>query len=305
MRKPDHRAKTRWSWVIRRERLVHLGANVGDILIGKGRESGRRCRSAAAGGGGLDAHRGRGHNLSGGTGSAYRRSCSALLAGARGIDVALRVDGERRDLLLRRAVEDEALALRRDAVDQAAAVGTGDDIAAVVEVKHANLGLVALEEDAAVTATIDAINLAAIAGADVELTLAVEGERPDVFRLWVEKDTGRVAGIDGDRGARLFAFRAGLGTLLRGGNLCRSVRSFRGLSRSGAAVDDLVYLAIGRRCGINGTGGVDDHRLHLQLLRREDDAGLAIGRQPVDAGRRSGSRIDVALRIRGDIPQIG
>jgi len=46
-----------------------------------------------------------------------------------GIDVAGFVDGQGRDFFFRRAVEHEAFSAGRDAIDQAAAVGTGDQIA--------------------------------------------------------------------------------------------------------------------------------------------------------------------------------
>ena len=64
--------------------------------------------------------------VDGRTGGAVPRM---LLARARRVDVALLVDGQRGDLLLGRAVEDESIAIRRDSIHQATAVGAGDQIA--------------------------------------------------------------------------------------------------------------------------------------------------------------------------------
>ena len=69
---------------------------------------------------------------------------------------------------------------------------------------------------------------------------------------------------------------------------------------------DLVHLAVGRGGGVDGSGIVIDHqRLHLQLLRRKNDARLAIGSELVDTRRRSGRGIGVALVVGSNVPQIG
>ena len=131
-----------------------------------------------------------------GDGCADGWGSSPLFADASSIDVPSPIDGQGGDLLLGRAVQNEAIALRRDAIDEAAAVGAGEEVAKLVEVEGANLGFVALEKQAAGTVAVNAEDLAAIAGADVELALAIQCQRPDVFRLGIEKDTGGVAGID-------------------------------------------------------------------------------------------------------------
>ena len=69
-----------------------------------------------------------------------------LFSHAGGIDVARFVDRQGGDFFLRRAVEDEAFSAGRDAIDQAAAVRSGDQIAFVVEGQHADVGFVTLEK---------------------------------------------------------------------------------------------------------------------------------------------------------------
>src|ERR1019366_5195659 len=123
---------------------------------------------------------------------------------------AVPIDGESSDLLLGRAVQHEAFALRGDAIDQPAAVGPGDQVAGVVEIESADVRLIALEEQRAVAVAVHAEDLAAIARADVQLPLAVEGQRPDVFRLGIEENAGGVSEIDSHRRSRRFARRTWL-----------------------------------------------------------------------------------------------
>ena len=113
---------------------------------------------------------------------------AAFFADTRGIDVALLIDGERGDFFFRRAVEDEAFALRRDAVDEAAAVGSGDEVLLVVDGESADVGFVALEEDAALAAAIDTEDFAVIASGDVESALRVQLEVPDVLGFGFEEN---------------------------------------------------------------------------------------------------------------------
>ena len=70
-------------------------------------------------------------------------------------------------------------------------------------------------------------------------------------------------------------------------------------------MNQLVDFAVGRGGSIDRAGVVVDHqRLHLKLLRREDDARLAVGCELVDARRRTGRGIDIACWIGGDIPDV-
>src|ERR1700744_4404580 len=87
----------------------------------------------------------------------------ALFSHAGGVDVALLIDCQRGDLFFRRAVEHEAFALRRDAVDEATALGTGDEVLVVIEGELADEGFVALEEDAALAVAVHAEDFTVIA----------------------------------------------------------------------------------------------------------------------------------------------
>ena len=106
----------------------------------------------------------------------------AFLAHAGGIDVAFAIEGERRDLFLGSAVQDEAFAGRRNAVYQAAAIGAGNQVALRIERQHADVGLVALEENRVLALGSDFVDLAVVAGGDVQVSGLVENEVPDVFR---------------------------------------------------------------------------------------------------------------------------
>ena len=56
------------------------------------------------------------------------------------------IERESGDFFLGRAVQHESFAGRRDAVDQAAAVGTGNQVALSVEREHADVRVVAFEK---------------------------------------------------------------------------------------------------------------------------------------------------------------
>ena len=107
-----------------------------------------------------------------------------------GIDVAGFVDGQGRDFFFRRAVEHEAFSAGRDAIDQAAAVGTGDQIAFVVKGHHPDVGFVTLKENGVLPLRCDAEDLSVISGGHVEVATIVEHEVPDVFGTGLEINGG-------------------------------------------------------------------------------------------------------------------
>ena len=231
MRGPYRLRRTVW-----RDAVDLRSANVGHVGVGNRRERG--SGSAGSRRTALRAqrdHRSPAGRRCGRQGNAsYRRrrwSCSTFLAGSGRVDVALCVDGESGDLLLGRAVQHEAFALRRDAIDQPTAVGSGDQVAGVVEIECADLRLIALEEQSAVAVAIHTEDLAAIAGADIDLPLAIECQRPNVFRLGIEEDAGAVTGIDSYRSSRRLARRTGLATFLRRRYFSGCVRSLGTLAR--------------------------------------------------------------------------
>src|SRR5271166_1231203 len=190
-----------------------------------------------------------------------------LLARSCGINVALSVNGERSDFLLRRTIQNEAFTLRRDAINEAAAVGSGNQIARIIEIQNTNVRLVTLEEKAAISAAVHAEDLSPIARPNVEFPFPIQSERPNVFRLWVEEHTRAVAGVDRHRQTWRLTRRRSFCSLLRGRNFRRAVRAVGRLAGSRTTADDLVHLSIRRRGRIDRTTAVDHHRLHLQLLR--------------------------------------
>ena len=99
-----------------------------------------------------------------------------------------RSSASERDFLLRRTVQHESLARGRDAIDQPAAIGTGDQIFLRVEGEDANVGFVALEKDRMLAFGRDAIDFSVVAGGYVEVAGLVQRQVPDVFRTRLEID---------------------------------------------------------------------------------------------------------------------
>ena len=220
-----------------------------------------------------------------------RRRSHALFADTRGIDVAGRVDVERGNLFFRRAIENERLAGRRDAVDQPASVGAGNQVAPRIEMQDADVGFVALEKQRMFARFLDPENLPLVTGGDIDPPLRVLGQVPDVLGFRIEEDRGGVARVH--RKLRCLRRRGG----------CVGFRCRRGARR--CAVHNLVHLPVGRGSGVNRPARIHHQCLHLQFLRLKDDAGLAGGRHAIHPSRRARSRVDVALRVSGDRPHIG
>ena len=76
-----------------------------------------------------------------------RRAPGALLSRGSGVDIAGAVDGERGNFFLGRAVENERFAIRRNAIDKAAAIGAGNQVSFGIECENANVDFIALEEE--------------------------------------------------------------------------------------------------------------------------------------------------------------
>ena len=114
--------------------------------------------------------------------------CRPFSRQRRGIDVAGAIEGERGDLFLGRAVEDETFARGRNAVDESAAVGAGNQIALRIEGEDANVGFVALEKYRVLAVGRDAKNLAMVAGSNVEVARLIQSEIPDIFCAGLEID---------------------------------------------------------------------------------------------------------------------
>ena len=110
---------------------------------------------------------------------------------------AIFADSDGGDLALGRVIDDEALAVRADAVDQPTAVGAGDQVALMVEGHAANMLLIALEEEFRLRSglgDIHTVDCRRAAGGDVEPSFGVKEQVPDVFWL-----LGRGGGIEGDQ----------------------------------------------------------------------------------------------------------
>ena len=200
-----------------------------------------------------------------------------LLARCSGVDIAFAVDGERGNFFPGRAVENERFAIRRDPVDQSAAIGTGNQVSLGIECEHANVNFIALEEKRVLAVGADFVDFAVIAGGDIQGASIVENDIPDVLGAGIEV---------GSRGP---------------GCLCIGLRSglaaFRGF--------ETIHLAVGCGRGVDGAVFVDDQSLHLQFLRLEDGRALTIGRDAIDPGWRSGGSVDVARGIGCDRPDVG
>ena len=104
-----------------------------------------------------------------------------LLSGGGGIDIAGAVDGEGGNFFLGRAVENERLAILRDAIDQSAAIGTGNEVAFGIERENPNVDLIALEEQRVLSAGTDFVYFAVIAGGDIERAGVIENDVPNVL----------------------------------------------------------------------------------------------------------------------------
>src|SRR4029077_18727779 len=98
----------------------------------------------------------------------------AFLAYPGRVDVAIGVDGERRDFLLGRAVKNERLARGSDPVQKATAVRAGNQVAFGIDREHANVRFVALEEHGVVTLGRYFENLAVIARRHKQVARVVE-----------------------------------------------------------------------------------------------------------------------------------
>ena len=87
----------------------------------------------------------------------------------RSVDIAAAVDGEGGNFLLGGAVQHEALAGGRNAIDQAAAVRTGDQIPLGIESQDANMSFIALEKQRRLAVARHPENFSPVPGGDVEL----------------------------------------------------------------------------------------------------------------------------------------
>ena len=200
---------------------------------------------------------------------------AAFFANTCGIDIALLIDGERGDFFFRCAVEDEAFALRRDAIDEAAAVGSGDDVLLIVDGDGADVGFVALEKDAALAAAIDTEDFTVVASGDVETALRVEFEVPDVLGFGFEENRGGVIGVDGKTG--LYAVSAGL----VGSRILRGVygRLGGGFFSGRAFASNFVDTSVGRSGSEKSAVVGERESLDLEFFRREDDGRFAAARR--------------------------
>ena len=97
-----------------------------------------------------------------------RRGSGTLLSRGSGVNIAHAVDGERGNFFLGRAVENERVAIRRDAIDQTAAIGAGNQVSLGIERKNANVDFIALEKERVLAVGADFVDLAVIAGGDIE-----------------------------------------------------------------------------------------------------------------------------------------
>ena len=92
----------------------------------------------------------------------------ALFSRSGGVDIARAVDGERGNFFLGRAVENEGLAIRRNAIEKPAAIGPGNQISFEIECENANVDFIALEEERVLAVRADFVDFAAIAGGDIQ-----------------------------------------------------------------------------------------------------------------------------------------
>jgi len=87
-----------------------------------------------------------------------------FFAGSSGVDVSHLVDSQRGNFFFGRAVENEAFSSRRNSVDQAASVRTGDQIASGIEPHYADMRFIAFEKDGMLAFRRDAENFSVIPG---------------------------------------------------------------------------------------------------------------------------------------------
>jgi hypothetical protein len=207
------------------------------------------------------------------------------------------IEGQRRDFLLRRAVENKSFPGRRNSVNQSAAVRPRDQVSLSIQGESADVGFITLEEERVLPLRSHLVDFAAIAGADVEISRLVESQVPDVLRAGREILGRRPGRID-----------CGLGRIFRrvvGGFILRLLFGLGGFALFSGLVLDLVHLAIRRSGGINYATWGDSERLHLEFLRLEDDGRLAVGSDAVYPRGRTGGSIDVSRIVGSDGPDVG
>ena len=90
-----------------------------------------------------------------------------LLSRSGDIDIAGRIDSNRGNFFLGRAVENKRLAIGRDAIDQPAAIRAGNQISLGIDCQNANVDFIALEEKCVLAARADFIDFAMIAGSHI------------------------------------------------------------------------------------------------------------------------------------------
>ena len=176
------------------------------------------------------------------------RRAGPLLSRSGGVDIARVVDSERCNFFFGRAVEHERFAIRRDAVDQPAAIGTGNQVSFGIEREHANVDFIALEEERVLAVGADFVDFAVIAGGDIQRAGMVENDVPDVLGARIEIGRRAPGG-----------FRARLG----GGCAFREFQPIHLAVGGSGSVDDAVLLVLTNIL-------INDQGLHLQFLRLED-----------------------------------
>src|SRR5579864_582969 len=221
----------------------------------------------------------------------------ALFTDTCGIDIAVVIECQRRDLLLRRAVENKPFPGRRNSINQSAAIRPRDQVALGIQCESADVGFITLEEERMISLWRHFVDFATIAGTDVEISGLVESQVPDVLRAGREifgRGPGRI-----NCGLRRI-FRPVVGRLILG-----LVFGLRGFSLVSGLVLDLVHLAIGGCSCVNYTSWSDLECLHLEFLRLEDDGRLAIGSDAVYTRGRPRGGIDVSRIVGSDGPDVG
>ena len=118
-----------------------------------------------------------------------RWAASTAFLSSRGrVDIACLIDSKTCDLTLWCAIQNESIALRRNPVNQTAAVRTGDYVALRIEGQHSNVRLVALEEERVLPVRRNPKNLSMISSGYVEVAVVIEQHAPDVFRAGIKID---------------------------------------------------------------------------------------------------------------------
>src|SRR5581483_10598744 len=119
-----------------------------------------------------------------------RRRASTLFARPRCINVPRSIDRQRGDFFLRGAIQDESLAIGRDPIDQAAAIGTRDQISIGVEDQLADVHFVTLKEKRMIPVRSDFEYFSLIACGNEQVAALVECEIPYVLCPGLEKHRG-------------------------------------------------------------------------------------------------------------------